>query len=143
MFRWKRVKQQKILQKNKNMIYGIGTDLVDLDRIKKMKSISAFANKILGDLEHKEFIELADNAKENYLGKQFAGKEAYVKALGTGFRNPIFPKDIQILRNALGKPEIFLSGGVKSHAQDLGIIKSHVSLADESNHLIAFAVLET
>ena len=125
------------------MIYGIGTDLVDMDRIKKMKSISTFAKKILGELEFQEFTALAGKAQEYYLGKQFAGKEAYVKALGTGFRNPIFPKDIQILRNSLGKPEVFLSAGAKSHVQDLGIITSHVSLADESNHLIAFAVLET
>ena len=125
------------------MIYGIGTDLVDVNRIKKMKSISTFANKILGESELKEFGALNGEAQKYYLGKQFAGKEAYVKALGTGFRDPIFPKDIEILRNAFGKPEVFLSAGAKSHVQDLGIIKSHVSLADESNHLIAFAVLET
>ena len=73
------------------MIYGIGTDLVDLDRIKKMKSISAFANKILGDQELVKFGELADGTKQFYLGKQFAGKEAFVKALGTGFKDPVFP----------------------------------------------------
>ena len=125
------------------MIYGIGTDLVDLDRIKKLKSLSAFAEKILGAQELEEYAELLNGSKQFYLGKQFAGKEAFVKALGTGFRDPIFPKDIQILRNALGKPEILLSAVAKSYVEDLGITKSHVSLADESNHLIAFAVLET
>jgi holo-[acyl-carrier protein] synthase len=125
------------------MIYGIGTDLVDLDRIKKMKSLSAFAEKILGAQELEEYAKLLDGSKQFYLGKQFAGKEAFVKALGTGFKDPIFPKDIQILRNALGKPEILLSAGAKSYVEDLGITKSHVSLADESNHLLAFAVLET
>ena len=125
------------------MIYGIGTDLVDLDRIRKMKSLSAFANKILGAHELEEYAELANRSKTFFLGKQFAGKEAFVKALGTGFKAPIFPKDIQILRNSLGKPEILLSAGAKSYVEDLGIIKSHVSLADESNHLLAFAVLET
>ena len=125
------------------MIYGIGTDLVDLDRIKKMKSLSPFAEKILGAQELEEYAKLLDGSKQFYLGKQFAGKEAFVKALGTGFKDPIFPKDIQILRNALGKPEILLSAVAKSYVEDLGITKSHVSLADESNHLIAFAVLET
>jgi holo-[acyl-carrier protein] synthase len=125
------------------MIYGIGTDLVDLDRIKKMKSLSAFAEKILGAQELEEYAKLLDGSKQFYLGKQFAGKEAFVKALGTGFKDPIFPKDIQILRNALGKPEILLSAATKSYVEDLGITKSHVSLADESNHLLAFAVLET
>tara|TARA_B100000287_G_C20606312_1_gene770219 strand:+ start:788 stop:1165 length:378 start_codon:yes stop_codon:yes gene_type:complete len=125
------------------MIYGIGTDLVDLDRIKQMKSLSAFAKKVLGDQELERYAELPDAEKQPYLGKQFAGKEAYVKALGTGFQDPIFPKDIQILRNSLGTPEVLLSGEAKSYVEGLGIIKSHVSLADERNHLIAFAVLET
>jgi holo-[acyl-carrier protein] synthase len=124
------------------MIYGIGTDLVDLERIKKMKSPSAFANKILGDQELIKFAEMKEGRNHSYLGKQFAAKEAFVKALGTGFKDPVFPKDIQILRNSLGKPEVLLSGGAKSYVDSLGITKSHVSLADESNHLLAFAVLE-
>ena len=125
------------------MIYGIGTDLVDLDRIKKMKSLSAFAKKILGAQELEQYAALSNKPKQFYLGKQFAAKEAFVKALGTGFKDPIFPKDIQILRNALGKPEILLSAGANSYVEDVGITKSHVSLSDESNHLLAFAVLET
>ena len=125
------------------MIYGIGTDLVDLDRIKKMKSLSAFAHKILGNLELEKYAGLPVGDSQYYLGKQFAGKEAYVKALGTGFKDPIFPKDIQILRDSLGKPEVFLSAGTKSYVEGLGITKSHVSLADENNHLVAFVVLET
>jgi len=124
------------------MIYGIGADLVDLKRIKKMKSLTAFANKILGDLELIKFAEMTEGRNHSYLGKQFAAKEAFVKALGTGFKDPIFPKDIQIIRNSAGKPEVLLSGGAKSYVESLGITKSHVSLADESNHLFAFAVLE-
>jgi len=124
------------------MIYGIGTDLVDLERIKKMKSLSAFANKILGDQELKKFAEMTEGCNQSYLGKQFAAKEAFVKALGTGFKDPVFPKDIQIIRNSAGKPEVLLSGRAKSYVESLGITKSHVSLADESNHLLAFAVLE-
>ena len=86
---------------------------------------------------------MVNGSKTFFLGKQFAGKEAFVKALGTGFKAPIFPKDIQILRNSDGKPEILLSADAKSYVEDLGITKSHVTLADESNHLLAFAVLET
>jgi holo-[acyl-carrier protein] synthase len=108
-----------------------------------MKSLSAFAKKILGAQELEQYAALSNKPKQFYLGKQFAAKEAFVKALGTGFKDPIFPKDIQILRNALGKPEILLSAGAKSYVEDLGITKSHVSLSDESNHLLAFAVLET
>ena len=125
------------------MIYGIGTDLVDLDRIKKIKSLSAFAKKILGNQELEKYQQLTDGLNQSYIGKQFAGKEAFAKALGTGFKKKIFPRDIQILRNSYGQPEVLLSDAAKSYIKDLGITKTHVSLADESNHLIAFAVLET
>ena len=125
------------------MIYGIGTDLVDLERIKKIKSLSTFAKKILGNQEFKKYQQLPDGYNQSYIGKQFAGKEAFVKALGTGFKKPIFPRDIQILRNSFGQPEVLLSDEAKSYVENLGITKTHVSLADESNHLIAFAVLET
>ena len=125
------------------MIYGIGTDLVDLDRIKKIKSLSIFAKKILGNQELEKYKQLTDGYNQSYIGKQFAGKEAIVKALGTGFKKPIFPRDIQILRNSFGQPEVLLSDEAKSYVENLGITKTHVSLADESNHLIAFAVLET
>ena len=125
------------------MIYGIGTDLVDLDRIKKIKSLSTFAKKILGNQELEKYQQLTDGYNQSYIGKQFAGKEAFVKALGTGFKKPIFPRDIQILRNSFGHPEVLLSDEAKSYIENLGITKTHVSLADESNHLIAFAVLET
>jgi holo-[acyl-carrier protein] synthase len=124
------------------MIYGIGTDLVDLDRIKNMKSLSAFANKILGDQELEQYSDMPEGRSQSYLGKQFAAKEAFVKALGTGFKDPVFPRDIQIIRNSDGKPEVLLSVKAKSYVESLGIIKSHVSLADESNYLLAFAVLE-
>lgn len=125
------------------MIYGIGTDLVDLDRIKKIKSLSTFAKKILGNQELEKYQQLTDGHNQSYIGKQFAGKEAFVKALGTGFKKPIFPRDIQILRNSFGQPEVLLSDEAKSYVENLGITKTHVSLADESNHLLAFAVLET
>ena len=67
------------------MIYGIGTDLVDLDRI-KIKSLSAFARKILGNQELKKYQQLTDGLNQSYIGKQFAGKEAFAKALSTGFK---------------------------------------------------------
>ena len=125
------------------MIYGIGTDLVDIDRIKKIKSLSAFAKKILGNHELKKYQQLTEGYNQSYLGKQIASKEAFVKALGTGFKKPIYPRDIQILRNSFGQPEVLLSDAAKTYVEDLGITKTHVSLADENNHLIAFAVLET
>ena len=97
----------------------------------------------MGNQELKKYQELTEGRNQSYIGKQFAGKEAFVKALGTGFKKPIYPRDIQILRNSFGQPEVLLSDAAKTYVEDLGITKTHVSLADESNHLIAFAVLET
>jgi holo-[acyl-carrier protein] synthase len=124
------------------MIFGIGTDLVDLDRIKAIKSKASFAKKILGPQELVTYKQMSSDQGIFYLGKQFAAKEAIAKAFGSGFTSPIFPQAIQILRNNIGKPEIVFSEEVKSYSEGLGITGSHVSLSDESNHLIAFAVLE-
>ena len=124
------------------MIYGIGTDLVDLKRIKKIKSLSAFAKKILGNQELKKYHQLTDGCNQSYLGKQFAGKEAFVKALGTGFKKPIYPRDMQILRNYFGQRQVLLSDAAKTYVEELGITETHVSLDAESNQLIAFEVLE-
>ena len=124
------------------MIFGIGTDLVDLDRIKAIKSKASFAKKILGPQELATYKQMSSDQEIYYLGKQFAAKEAIAKAFGSGFTSPIFPQAIQILRNNIGKPEIVFSEEVKSYSEGLGITGSHVSLSDERNYLIAFAVLE-
>ena len=124
------------------MIFGIGTDLVDLDRIKAIKSKASFAKKILGPQELATYKQMSSDQGIYYLGKQFAAKEAIAKAFGSGFTSPIFPQAIQILRNNIGKPEIVFSEEVKSYSEGLGITGSHVRLSDERNYLIAFAVLE-
>ena len=124
------------------MIYGIGTDIVEISRITKMKSLSSFSKKILSSNE----LEIASQYKNDklikYLAKQFAAKEAISKAFGTGLRKPILIKDIEIMRDKIGKPYLHPLAGVKKTIIDLGITKSHVSLADESEYVIAFAILE-
>ena len=124
------------------MIYGIGTDIVKISRITKMKSLSSFAEKILSLNE----LEIASQYKNDnlikYLAKQFAAKEAISKAFGTGIRKPILMKDIEIMRDKIGKPYLNPLAEVKKTILDLGITKSHVSLADESEYVIAFAILE-
>jgi holo-[acyl-carrier protein] synthase len=124
------------------VIYGIGTDIVEISRIAEMKSLSSFAEKILSPNE----LEIASQYKNDklikYLAKQFAAKEAISKAFGTGIRKPILMKDIEIIRDEIGKPFLNPLAGVKKTIIDLGITKSHVSLADESEYVIAFAILE-
>ena len=124
------------------MIYGIGTDIVNISRFKKMKSLKSFSEKVLSDNELK--ISLINNEEKliKYLAKQFACKEALSKAFGTGIRKPILFKELEVLRDEKGKPYFNPLGDVKKIIVNLGITKTHVSLADESEYAIAFAILE-
>ena len=124
------------------MIYGLGTDIVEISRIKQMKSLSSFAEKILSHNELKIASTFESDKLARFLAKQFAGKEAVSKAFGTGIRKPILMKDIEILRDDNGRPILNPLAGVKKTIIDLGITKSHVSLADEKDYAIAFAILE-
>jgi|TARA_E500000178_G_scaffold116347_1_gene116395 holo-[acyl-carrier protein] synthase len=124
------------------VIYGVGTDIVEISRIKQMKSLSSFAEKILSPSELKMASTFEKEKLATFLAKQFAGKEAISKAFGTGIRKPILMKDIEILRDDSGRPILNPLAGVKKTIIDLGITKSHVSLADEKDYAIAFAILE-
>jgi holo-[acyl-carrier protein] synthase len=124
------------------VIYGIGTDIVEISRIAEMKSLSSFAEKILSSNEFEIASQYKNDKLIKYLAKQFAAKEAISKAFGTGIRKPILMKDIEIIRDEIGKPFLNPLAGVKKTIIDLGITKSHVSLADESEYVIAFAILE-
>ena len=121
------------------MIYGIGTDIVLISRI---KNTEAFAKKILSNKEFILWKDYLPGKQKTFLAKQFAGKEAIAKALGTGFQNGIFPKDIEILRNDQGKPYISAQGSLKNVSTDLEITSSHVSIADETDYVVAFAIIE-
>ena len=122
------------------MIYGIGTDIVEIDRI---QDVNKLAQRILSDSEEVIFRDLGTEIeKQNFLAKQWAGKEAIAKAFGTGFKSPISINEISLLRDSTGKPYFKPSKKLIKTMDDLGISKSHVSLADEKNYAIAFAVLE-
>ena len=124
------------------MIFGIGTDIVDVKRIKKMKSIDSFAKKILGDDEYLKFSKLSEPKKIFFIAKQFAGKEAFAKAIGTGISGDINFKTIEILRNDEGKPMFKFAEKTQLLIDNLGIAHSHVSLSDEKEYALAFVILE-
>ena len=124
------------------MIFGIGTDIVEIERINNMNSLDGFVKKILSKNEKQFFENLKDIKKIGYLAKQFAGKEAIAKAFGTGFTKDIKLSEIEILRDINGKPAFNPIGGLKAYMDNLGIAKTHVSLSDEEDYAIAFAVLE-
>ena len=124
------------------MIFGIGTDIVEIKRIETMTSLDKFASKILSHNE-KEFYDSLTNEKQIvYISKQFAAKEAIAKAIGTGIRNDSYFKNIEILRDKNGAPIFNALNKLDKIISDLGITKTHVSLADERDYAIAIAVLE-
>ena len=124
------------------MIFGIGTDIVEIKRIETMESLDKFAYKILSHNE-KEFYDSLTNQKQIvYISKQFAAKEAIAKAIGTGIRNDTNFKNIEILRDKNGAPIFNALNKLDKIISDLGITKTHVSLADERDYAIAIAVLE-
>ena len=124
------------------MIFGIGTDIVDVKRIKKMKSIDSFAKKILGDNEYLKFSKLSESKKIFFIAKQFAGKEAFAKAIGTGISGDVNFKTIEILRDDEGKPMFKFAEKTQLLIDNLGIAHSHVSLSDEKEYALAFVILE-
>ena len=124
------------------MIYGVGTDIIQIQRIKDMKSQKSFAQKILSKAELNTYSQLNQKQQIMYLSKQFSGKEAFSKAIGTGISGEINFKSIKILRDSCGKPFFDFSKEIKKLLNDLGIRQSHVSLSDESEYAIAFVILE-
>jgi holo-[acyl-carrier protein] synthase len=123
------------------MIIGIGTDIVEIARIKKMaKNLAAFASKVLSEEELGIFADIKlEDRKVSYLAKRFAAKEAFVKALGTGFRDGLFLPNISIINDKLGKPEIKLD---QENLQKLEQgAKIDISLSDEKKYVIAFVII--
>ena len=119
----------------------------------KIKLLNKRINKLIDD---KKFIKRVFTNKEirfskniknktNYYAKRFAAKEAFVKALGTGFRNNINFSDIEVINNKLGKPKINISKKVRTFIKKkfkLDKPKIYVSLSDENKHSIAYVILE-
>lgn len=121
------------------MIVGIGTDIVKIDRIGN--SIIRTRNFLSGVFSEEEidYFNSKKNRTESIAGN-FAAKEAVSKALGTGFRG-FRPKDIQILRDDLGKPIVKLDKKIEEKFK-LDNYNIHVSISHTDDDAIAFAVLE-
>ena len=124
------------------MIYGVGTDLVHIARIRNSKDIDRLARRVLTHNEYIIFNELTSAQQCRYLAKQFAAKEAISKAFGTGVRGSVLMSNMEVLRNPQGKPVVEYQGTLQEIVDDLGVI-THISLSDQGDHSIAFAVIET
>ena len=128
------------------MIVGLGTDIVNIDRIAKLlaKSQSQFIDRVCTDEEKKYLLRSGSDVKAK-LAKMWAVKEAAVKALGTGFVQGISFKDIELKHDKLGKPEIDFMGKAKEilYAKiDGALINIIVSLSDDKPFAQAVVIIE-
>jgi holo-[acyl-carrier protein] synthase len=125
------------------MIFGVGTDIVELARIQAAydRFGDHFVRRILMDEELEWFGR--SRWPIRFLGMRFAGKEATVKAMGTGFRHGVWLRDVGITQNAWGRPLVIWSERGRRVCEDLGIGSGHVSLTDDAGLIIAMAVVET
>ena len=123
-------------------IYGIGTDIISVDRIKKSLKNKNFLHRVYN---HREILKCKKNVNIiNCYSKRFAAKEAFSKALGTGISNGISFNEIIILNKKSGKPYIILSGHTKKLIEKKfkkKRIKISLSLADEKKYAVAFVTI--
>ena len=122
------------------MIIGVGTDMVELPRIARAIKTTGLADKLFTAAE----IDMAEGKgqrKVSTLAGCFAAKEAVVKAIGTGFAG-CWPNEVEILRDAVGKPTVTLFGKIRALADERGIEHIHISISNTAAHALAFAVAE-
>jgi holo-[acyl-carrier protein] synthase len=124
------------------VIYGVGTDVVEIERIEKALTRfgERFARRILCESELKRFSVHKKPAA--YLAKRFAAKEAFTKALGTGIHAPANWHGVWVKNLPSGKPQLEFSKALTSLLSKKGISHSHVSLTDERGVAMATVILE-
>jgi holo-[acyl-carrier protein] synthase len=123
------------------MIFGIGTDVVEVKRMKQSlrRLGDCYALNILSDKEVDSYNK-SEN-KDRFLARRFAAKEAFVKALGTGFMSPAIPKNISVMHDKLGKPILEFNEELRAFMDYKRIGSEHISISDEKTIASAFVVL--
>ena len=124
-------------------IIGNGVDIIKISRINNSLKIKGFLNRIFTEKEIQQGKKLKN--KINFYAKRFAAKEAFVKAIGTGFRSDINFIDIEIKNYKNGKPYISLSKKLNNFLQKKFKIQKYkvfLSLSDEKDYSIAFVVID-
>ena len=125
-------------------ILGIGVDVIQNIRIKNFVRNKKFLNRTFGK---KELLFLKKNKdKINFLAKRFAAKEAFSKALGTGFRMKLKFKDIEVVNDKMGRPNYVKNKKITKMIQTKFKIKKYncfLSISDEKKYSTAFAIIQS
>ena len=123
------------------MIFGIGVDVLETQRI--AHTLERFGARFIDHLlmpQERAQLERTQR-RERFLAMRFAAKEAIVKAMGTGFAHGVWIRDVGVVQNSWGKPEVVFSDRGDRVRRGLGIGEGHVTLTDESGLVVAVAVL--
>ena len=129
------------------MIYGIGTDICDIRRIRASleKHGERFAQKVLSDNELNTYRARSERWPERgvrYVATRFSAKEAFSKAVGMGMRMPMTWRLCEVAKLPSGQPTIVLHGVLKEWFEAKGLT-AHVSVSDESDYATSYVVVET
>ena len=124
------------------MIIGIGIDLVECGRFLDW---SAFKKQRIFTKKELEYADNDNANSEKHLANFWAAREAFLKAIGTGFGDDIAFSDVSVVHNDNGRPELLISGGAKSalKAVAAGDVNIHLSITDQSDYCAAMVVIES
>ena len=124
------------------MIYGIGIDIVEPSRVARLleKYGERFARRVLTPVEWPGYLRAAKPVL--FLANRFAAKEAFSKAMGTGFRYPVTLQCISVVQNPAGKPGFSFNDALAALVSSRGITGFHLTISDESSLACACVVLE-
>jgi holo-[acyl-carrier protein] synthase len=130
------------MRKKRKMIYGIGIDLVENDRLAKIvaKWGSKFLERVFSESEI-NYCEKHAQSSVNY-GARFAAKESFLKALGIGLGMGVKLREIEVVHDEKGKPDLVLWGEARMQIEKRDIIKVHLSLTHTRTYATAIVLLE-
>ena len=124
-------------------ILGTGIDIVENSRIGKLLKNKLFIKRIFSNSEILIANKIKD--KKGYYSKRFAAKEAFVKSIGTGFRNDLNFKDISIINDKLGKPSFTINEKIKKIVRKqfkISLFNFFLSISDEKKYSVAHVILQ-
>lgn len=124
------------------MILGIGTDIIEIRRVRKTltRFPERFAHRVFTEGERSFCFRSQDPVPG--LAARFAAKEAFMKAIGTGFSQGIYWQNVEVTREPGRAPEIKLSGRAAELATEKGVSKIHLSITHGTDFAVAFVILE-
>lgn len=123
------------------MIVGIGIDMVDSSRFLDW---SLFKKQRIFTQKELDYVDNNSLKSEKHLANFWAAREAFLKALGTGFNDKISFSDVSVIHNNTGKPELLVSGGAEEILKEMGCSSDniHLSITDQSEYSVAVVIIE-